>query len=174
MPPCALSPLTVPPMPCSRTPKKTLRPECSAVNRPDSGNTVIVEVVRSAAPPTIVGVNGSKAAMVLPPATRVESFSFSQSVGSASPSPGRGRPCQARSHSRARSGSSPRQRANRSFHSACAWAPSCTMLKVSYTPSGTKKVLAGSQPMTSLVNATSSSPSAEPWALLVPDLLGDG
>lgn len=52
----------------------------------------MVEVVRPAAPPTIVGVKGSNAAIVLPPATRVESFAFSQSVGRWLVRPVSGRP----------------------------------------------------------------------------------
>ncbi len=99
------------------------------VNWSDSGNTVIVELVRSAAPPTIVGVKGSNAAITLPPATRVESFSFSQEVGRCSAIPGRGRPSQARSQSSARAASSARQRSKRSFHSPWIRAPSSTMLK---------------------------------------------
>ena len=107
MPPCAAMPLTAPPMPCSRTPKKTLRPAFSAVKRSESGNSVFVDSVRSAAPPTIVGVNGSNAAMTFAPALRVAILALSlQSMPRSASAEAGQRPCptQARSHSSASSG----------------------------------------------------------------------
>ena len=59
------------------------------------------------------------------PALRVAIFGLSQSISrSASARPGSGLPCQARSHSSASSGLALRQASKRSFHSACAAAPS--------------------------------------------------
>ena len=81
---------------------------------------------RSAAPPTIVGVNASKVAIAFAPALRVAIFGLSlQSIPlSASPRPGSGLPTQARSHSSASSGFAVRQAAKRSCHSAWYLAPS--------------------------------------------------
>ena len=74
-------PLTAAPIACSRTPKKMLRPDFSAVKRSDFGKIVFVDSVRSAAPPIIVGVNGSNAAMTWPPTLRVASFGLSKRLG---------------------------------------------------------------------------------------------
>ena len=55
-----------------------------------------------------------------------------------------------------------------SSHSACAALPRSTALRVcSMTSSATSKVCSGSKPRIFLVAATSSAPSAEPWALPV-------
>ncbi len=126
MPPWPAMPFTAAPIACSRTPKKMLRPAFSAVKRSDSGKIVFVDSVRSAAPPSIVGVNGSNAAMTWPPAPRVAIFSLPSNVGSASAMPGSGRPGSphAASHSAARSASSPFHFSRRSDHSAWALPPS--------------------------------------------------
>jgi hypothetical protein len=116
-------PFTAAPMPCSRTPKKTLRPACSFVKRSLFGKIVFVDSVRSAAPPTIVGVCASNAAMTLPPAPRVAVFVPASNVGSTARRSVSGRPLQPLSHSAARSACSLCQRSKRSCHSACASAP---------------------------------------------------
>ena len=110
-----------------------LRPAFCDVKRSESGKIVFVDSVRSAAPPSIVGVNGSNAAMVLPPTPRVAILSLSKLLGSASAMPGSGRPglAQAASHSAARSASSSRHASKRSCHSACALPPSPFMSKAS-------------------------------------------
>ena len=95
-------------MPCSRTPKKTLRPAWSRVNWSSSGNSVFVDSLRSAAPPTIVGMVFSNAAMICWPAERVAILSLSHDVGSDAAKPGSGSPRHAASHSAARSSSASR------------------------------------------------------------------
>lgn len=73
-----------------------------------------------------------------------------------------------RSNSAARSGLAVRQAENSFSHSALASRPRSRALRVwAMTSSETSKVCSGSKPSTRLVAATSSSPSAEPWAASV-------
>ncbi len=62
-PPCAAMPLTMAHMPNSRTPKKTLRPVGSTWKLGESLKMVLVEAVRSAAPPKSSGTTFSMAFM---------------------------------------------------------------------------------------------------------------
>ena len=70
-PPCAAMPLTAAIMPNSRTPKKTLRPLGSTWKLGESLKMVLVEAVRSAAPPNSSGTTFSMAFMTTWPALRV-------------------------------------------------------------------------------------------------------
>ena len=165
-------------MPCSRTPNLMLRP-CGVVglNSAAFGNSVLVDSDRSAAPPIIVGVKSSNAAMTFWPAARVASLSLPHSMfSSASPTPGIGFGLSSHtaSHSRARASCVLRHASKRSVHSPSRRAPRSVWSKCSYTPSGTTNVLSGSQPRISLVARTSSSPSGEPCAFDVPCLCGAG
>jgi hypothetical protein len=75
----------------------------------------------------------------------------------------------------ARSSSAPRQASNAWVHSARAARPrSTTSRACSSTSASTWNDRAGSRPSTSLVAATSSLPSAEPWILPVFCLFGAG
>ena len=65
MPPCKAMPFTIAPIACSRMPKAMLRPACVAAKTPPPLNSVFVDSTRSAAPPTIVGVKGLNASIVL-------------------------------------------------------------------------------------------------------------
>jgi hypothetical protein len=145
MPPCAAMPLTAAPIPCSRTPKKTLRPAFSLVNLSLSGKIVLVDSVRSAAPPSIVGVRCSKAAMILPPAERVATSSPGSNVGRLFAIGPSGRSFQPASHSAASSTCSLRHPSKRSRQAAWVSAPRSGP-KASYTPSGTWNVASGSTP----------------------------
>ena len=84
----------------------------------------MVDSLRSAAPPTIVGTKSLNVVIACWPADRVASLSFPGGraqfmFDSASRTPGSGRPLHAASHSRASSGLPSRQAAKRSFHSPC-------------------------------------------------------
>ncbi len=83
IPPWRVRPLTAAPIPCSRTPQATLRPECSGVNHSSPSNSVKVEWIRSAAPPTIVGTNGPKPCMTWLADLRVASEAPGSKTGSA-------------------------------------------------------------------------------------------
>ena len=71
MPPWAAMPLTMAHMPNSRTPKKTLRPVGSTWKLGESLKMVLVEEVRSAAPPKSSGTTFSIAFITVWPALRV-------------------------------------------------------------------------------------------------------
>ena len=166
--------MTIAPIACSRMPKGTLRPTCTAENSPAPSNTVFVDSTRSAAPPIIVGPKGANAPIVCCEAARVASFSPASKLGSAACQPSRSLPCQARSQSAASSGSASRHAPKRSDH--CVWArsPACLSDMCSYTRSSTQKWRSGSKPITCLAAATSSSPSGAPWALAVSTAWGAG
>ena len=100
-----------------------LRPACVAEKTPAPSNSVFVDSTRSAAPPTIVGVNGFSACITFRPASRVATSSPAGKTGSASRQPSRGSPRRSSSRSRASSGKAPAQAASRSSHSRCSSAP---------------------------------------------------
>src|SRR6516225_2610750 len=67
-------PLVAAPMPCSRTPKWTLRPaNSSGKNSPAPSNTrlLLLDLARSAEPPTSQGIFWARAFRVLPELSRV-------------------------------------------------------------------------------------------------------
>ena len=70
-PPWAAIPLTAAHMACSRTPKKTLRPAGSTWKLTPGLKIVLVEAVRSAAPPNSSGTTSAMAFITVKPALRV-------------------------------------------------------------------------------------------------------
>src|SRR5438046_818143 len=71
-PPCRARPFRIAPMPCSRTPKWTLRaPQVPAATSPPFLKTTFVEFARSADPPMSSGSFGAMTFSTLPAATRV-------------------------------------------------------------------------------------------------------
>src|SRR5438445_10377842 len=71
-PPCRASPFRTAPIPCSRTPKWMLRaPQLPAATSPPGLKTTVVEVARSADPPTSSGSFAAMAFSTFPDATRV-------------------------------------------------------------------------------------------------------
>ena len=101
-----------------------------AVKRSESGKIVFVDSVRSAAPPSIVGVNGSNAFMTCAAdAARRDLRLVEASWAARRPcraAGGRGRPRRGPTRRRGRRPRS-RQASKRSFHSACALPPSSVM-----------------------------------------------
>jgi hypothetical protein len=69
-----------------------LRPAHAGEKSPPPSNSVFVDSTRSAAPPTIVGVNALNACMTFLPASRVATASPAANSGSRSTHPGFGRP----------------------------------------------------------------------------------
>ena len=100
-----------------------LRPAWVAEKTPAPSNSVFVDSTRSAAPPTIVGVNGFSACITVLPASRVATSSPAGNTGSASSQPSRGSPRRSSSRSRASVGNAAAQAARRSSHSRCSSAP---------------------------------------------------
>ena len=129
---------------------------------------VLLDSARSAEPPQSSGTFAAIALITAPDALRVATSFPASNVGSWS-----AQPCgRVRVWSRSKSATSADglvvQCRNAWSHSDCAALPRSTAWRVcSSTPGGTSKVLSGSKPRTRLVAATSSSPSAEPWALPV-------
>src|SRR6266436_8172629 len=71
-PPCRARPFRIAPIPCSRTPKWTLRaPQFPADTSPPFLKTTFVELARSADPPTSSGSLGAMTFSTLPDAARV-------------------------------------------------------------------------------------------------------
>ena len=180
-------PFMIAPMPCSRMPKWRTRP-CSgsafhsSTERSSGRNdgaplmVVLLEPARSADPPHSSGMSGAIALITWPDAARVATpLASAGKVGSASSSPsGSSRPF-IRNSSAACSAWSAAQASYCRSHSAPHALPRSSSDRVcSRTSSGTSKVRAGSKPSTSLVAATSSSPSAEPCAASVFWALGAG
>ena len=117
-------PFTIEPIACSRMPKGMLRPACVFEKTPAPSNSVFVDSTRSAAPPTIVGVNGFSACITFLPASRLATSSPAGNSGSASIQPGRGLPVRSASHSSFSPGNASAQRSNRCFHS-CSHSIPC-------------------------------------------------
>ena len=112
-----------------------------------------------------------------PDALRVATpFSSAAKVGSASAQPsGRRRGSAAGRAARRRSAACAAHAAYSSSHARLRGLAALDGLRVwARTSSGTSKVCSGSKPRIFLVAATSSSPSAEPWALPVFCAFGAG
>ena len=125
----------------------------------------LFEPCRSAEPPKSSGRRGTSALSTVPLALRVAWDSPGSNVGRASARPSGSRRARTRRSSAARSASADSQAAKRSSHSACSARPRSTTERASAsTSSATWKVASGSMPMIFFVAATSSAPSAEPWA----------
>ena len=120
-------PLTIEPIACSRIPNAMLRPACVDENTPAPSNSVFVDSTRSAAPPTIVGVNGLIACITFLPASRVATPSPAGNSGNASIQPGRGLPVRSASHSSRSFGNVSAQSSKRSCHSCSASIPAGLM-----------------------------------------------
>src|SRR5439155_1394171 len=104
-PPCRARPFRIAPMPCSRTPKWTLRaPQVPAATSPPFLKTTFVEFARSADPPMSSGSFGAMTFSTLPAATRVAWASPGANVGRASSQPSARRPASRRSSSAASAG----------------------------------------------------------------------
>ena len=170
MPPCWLRPFNAAPIPCSRMPKRTLRPARSSAEKSvDEAMTVLFEPARSAEPPMTSGRASASCWITASDCLRVATAEpGSNDGGSSATSLGDHQ----RSNSATRSGSDPAASSTRPSHSTRAAMPrSIAERKNSYTSSGTANG-GSSHPMPSLVAAISSAPSGEPCAFAVSTLVG--
>ena len=182
VPPWTAMPFMIAPMPCSRMPKWSTRPASGSafhifVARSPGRNdgtpsmVVLLEPARSAEPPQSSGRIGGDALITVPEATRV-AMPFASAVerragGSSQPS-GRVRVCSRSKRAVSADGLRgprgelvvPRRPAR-----PCRARPprGCARGR----RSAPRRSASGSKPSTFLVAATSSAPSAEPWALPV-------
>ncbi len=136
---------------------------------------MLFEPARSAEPPHSSGITAPSAWSTLPDADRVATPLPASKTGIFSSQPLGSSPLATRSYSAARSGLLSRHCWKDFSHTArAAWPFSSALRVCSMTSSETSKVFSGSKPMTRLVAATSSSPSAEPWAASVFCAFGAG
>ena len=174
-------------MPCSRMPKCSVRPYSSPGNSlvaysggTNDGSPFIVVLLlsaRSAEPPHSSGSTGASASSTLPDAARVAMpFGSAGNSGSASVQPSGRRRVASRSNSAVRSGLAAAQASKRLLPLGVRRAAALDHLRgrARAPRRRPRRSASGSKPRISLVAATSSAPSAEPWILPVFCLFGAG
>ena len=127
---------------------------------------VLLLPARSAEPPQSSGSTLTSSLSTAPEARRVAVPLVSGgNEGSTDVQPSGRRRADSRSSSAARSGFCPRQAAKDSSQSACSFLPRSATLRACATASSSAgKFTSGLNPRMRLVLATSSAPSAAPWA----------